>query len=46
VIARAEDPIALVLKSGKLGPVDMFARVLEDMKRTIERPPALESWPP
>jgi 3-dehydrotetronate 4-kinase len=46
VIARAEDPIALVLKSGKLGPVDMFARVLEDMKRPIERPPALESWPP
>jgi uncharacterized protein YgbK (DUF1537 family) len=44
--ARAPVPLALMLKSGKLGPVDVFATVLDDMRRPIDREPMLDHWPP
>jgi uncharacterized protein YgbK (DUF1537 family) len=44
--ARTPVPLALMLKSGKLGPVDVFSLVLDDMRRPIEREPMLDHWPP
>ncbi|MGX7874652.1 3-oxo-tetronate kinase [Mesorhizobium sp. ORM6] len=39
-------PIALLLKSGKLGSVDIFASALDDMRRPIAEEPLLTRWPP
>lgn len=39
-------PIALLLKSGKLGGVDIFASALCDMRRPIIEEPLLTRWPP
>ncbi|MBX9456817.1 MAG: four-carbon acid sugar kinase family protein [Rhizobium sp.] len=39
-------PIALMLKSGKLGSPDIFASALDDMRRPIAQEPLLDRWPP
>jgi 3-dehydrotetronate 4-kinase len=39
-------PIALLLKSGKLGSIDIFASALDDMRRPILQEPCLTRWPP
>lgn len=39
-------PIALLLKSGKLGGIDIFASALDDMRRPILQEPCLTRWPP
>lgn len=39
-------PIALMLKSGKLGSLDIFASALDDMRRPIAEDPILTRWPP
>ncbi len=40
------DPLALMLKSGKLGEPDIFTNVLEDMRRPSTKAPAIGTWPP
>ncbi|UVK55297.1 four-carbon acid sugar kinase family protein [Mesorhizobium sp. AR02] len=40
------DPLALMLKSGKLGGPDIFADVLQDMTRATTIAPAIDTWPP
>ncbi|MBZ9992232.1 3-oxo-tetronate kinase [Mesorhizobium sp. BH1-1-4] len=40
------DPLALMLKSGKLGGPDIFADVLQDMTRSSAIAPAIGTWPP
>ncbi|KRB34521.1 hypothetical protein ASD99_02675 [Mesorhizobium sp. Root695] len=40
------DPLALMLKSGKLGGPDIFTEVLQDMKRPSTIAPAIDTWPP
>ncbi|MGX9115857.1 3-oxo-tetronate kinase [Mesorhizobium sp. BHbsci] len=39
-------PLALLLKSGKLGSVDILASALDDMRRPILQEPFLTRWPP
>jgi uncharacterized protein YgbK (DUF1537 family) len=39
-------PIALMLKSGKLGSPDIFASALDDMRQPISEQPLLHRWPP
>ncbi|CAN7167886.1 3-oxo-tetronate kinase [Mesorhizobium sp. LjRoot246] len=39
-------PLALMLKSGKLGGPDIFADVLQDMTRPSTIAPAIDTWPP
>lgn len=39
-------PIALMLKSGKLGSLDIFASALDDMRRPIAEDPLVDRWPP
>jgi uncharacterized protein YgbK (DUF1537 family) len=41
-----DDPLALMLKSGKLGGPDIFADVLQDMTRATTIAPAIDTWPP
>jgi uncharacterized protein YgbK (DUF1537 family) len=45
-IARNPNPLALVLKSGKLGPVDVFSAMLEAMRKPLLEAPQLTDWPP
>ncbi|MDQ0323423.1 uncharacterized protein YgbK (DUF1537 family) [Pararhizobium capsulatum DSM 1112] len=45
-IATEPFPIALMLKSGKLGSIDLFATALEDMRKPIAEGPLLNRWPP
>ena len=45
-VTEDANPIALVLKSGKLGPVDMFIPVLDAMRRPAEITPLYDRWPP
>lgn len=45
-IAHAPVPLALMLKSGKLGGPDIFAETLEAMRRPVEVAPAIDHWPP
>ncbi|WP_082525545.1 3-oxo-tetronate kinase [Mesorhizobium sp. Root102] len=40
------DPLALMLKSGKLGGPDIFTEVLQDMTRPSTIAPAIDTWPP
>jgi uncharacterized protein YgbK (DUF1537 family) len=40
------DPLALMLKSGKLGGPDIFTDVLQDMTRPSTIAPAIDTWPP
>jgi len=46
LVAEMPFPVALMLKSGKLGGPDIFERVLEAMCRPLESGPFLEQWPP
>lgn len=41
-----EEPLALMLKSGKLGGPDIFVDVLQDMTRATTIAPAIDTWPP
>jgi SAM-dependent methyltransferase len=43
---RYDNPLALMLKSGKLGSPDIFAEVLQDMTRATTITPAIDTWPP
>ncbi|MFC3327214.1 3-oxo-tetronate kinase [Mesorhizobium cantuariense] len=43
---QPSDPLALMLKSGKLGGPDIFADVLQDMTRATTVAPAIDTWPP
>ncbi|KAA0697969.1 four-carbon acid sugar kinase family protein [Neorhizobium sp. P12A] len=45
-VATEPFPIALMLKSGKLGSIDLFATALEDMCHPIAEDPLLTRWPP
>ncbi len=45
-IARTSAPFALCLKSGKLGPLDVFERMLGAMRLPLTADPMLELWPP
>jgi uncharacterized protein YgbK (DUF1537 family) len=46
LVARMPFPVALLLKSGKLGAVDLFERVLEEMREPVDSPPFIDIWPP
>lgn len=45
-VAAQPFPIALMLKSGKLGNLDIFASALEDMRHPISEDALLDRWPP
>lgn len=45
-IARTSLPLALCLKSGKLGPLDVFERMLDAMRSPLTAEPLLDRWPP
>lgn len=45
-VALQPFPVALMLKSGKLGSLDIFASALDDMRRPISQAPLLDLWPP
>ncbi len=45
-IARTSAPFALCLKSGKLGPLDVFERMLAAMRTPLTAEPMLDRWPP
>ena len=45
-VTTGERPIALVLKSGKLGPVEMFGQMLEAMRHSQAPPGRDDRWPP
>ena len=45
-VATEPFPIGLLLKSGKLGSVDIFASALDDMRRPIVQEPITTHWPP
>ncbi|WP_181179185.1 3-oxo-tetronate kinase [Mesorhizobium sp. B2-7-1] len=46
MIAEMPFQVALMLKSGKLGGIDVFSTVLEEMRRPARTEPYLEQWPP
>lgn len=46
LVAEMPFPVGLMLKSGKLGELDVFSAVLEDMQRPFEAQPQLDQWPP
>lgn len=39
-------PVAMMLKSGKLGEPDVFSAVLEEMRWPVSSKPYLDQWPP
>ena len=45
-VVNLPEPVALMLKSGKLGNPDDFSEVLQDMRRPISIEPQLDNWPP
>lgn len=45
-IANLPDSVALMLKSGKQGNLDVFGEVLQEMKRPVSTEPRLDDWPP
>lgn len=45
-VSRTRVPFALCLKSGKLGPLDVFERMLAAMQRPLTAEPMLDRWPP
>lgn len=45
-VVHLRRPLAVVLKSGKLGPRDVFQSMLESMSRPLTAMPALDVWPP
>jgi len=46
MIAEMPFPVALMLKSGKLGGIDVFSTVLDEMRRPARTEPYLDQWPP
>jgi hypothetical protein len=46
MIAEMPFQVGLMLKSGKLGGIDVFSTVLEEMRRPARTEPYLEQWPP
>ena len=46
LVAEMPFPVALMLKSGKLGGLDVFSAVLEDMQKPLRTQPYLDQWPP
>ncbi|MGP2491975.1 3-oxo-tetronate kinase [Mesorhizobium sp. PUT5] len=46
LVAEMPFPVALMLKSGKLGGLDVFSAVLEDMQQPFQAQPCLDQWPP
>ncbi|WP_296736702.1 3-oxo-tetronate kinase [Mesorhizobium sp.] len=46
MVAEMPFPVALMLKSGKLGGLDVFSTVLDEMRRPVRTEPYLEQWPP
>ncbi len=46
MVAHMPHPVALMLKSGKLGGPDIFADVLEAMRHPIDAVPLDATWPP
>ncbi|TIV15815.1 MAG: hypothetical protein E5V95_24880, partial [Mesorhizobium sp.] len=46
MVAEMPFPVALMLKSGKLGGLDVFSAVLDEMRRPVSVEPYLEQWPP
>jgi len=46
MVAEMPFPVALMLKSGKLGGLDVFSTVLDEMRRPVRTAPYLEQWPP
>ena len=46
LVAEMPFPVALMLKSGKLGAIDVFSAVLEGMQRPLVTQPYLDQWPP
>lgn len=45
-VIETPGPLALVLKSGKLGPVDVFTTMLEAMRSPLQGAAQLDGWPP
>jgi len=45
-VTTGANPIALVLKSGKLGPIEMFPAILEAMRHAQPAPGLDAPWPP
>ncbi|MDW6023822.1 3-oxo-tetronate kinase [Mesorhizobium sp. BAC0120] len=46
MVAEMPFPVALMLKSGKLGGLDVFSTVLDEMRRPVRIEPYLDEWPP
>lgn len=46
MVAEMPFPVALMLKSGKLGGIDVFSSVLDEMRRPVRTEPYLDQWPP
>lgn len=45
-LAAKPFPIALMLKSGKLGGIDILSTALEDMRHSVEESALTNRWPP
>jgi uncharacterized protein YgbK (DUF1537 family) len=46
MVAEMPFPVGLMLKSGKLGGIDVFSTVLDEMRRPVRTEPYLDQWPP
>ncbi|MEQ1955952.1 3-oxo-tetronate kinase [Mesorhizobium sp. CN2-181] len=46
MVAEMPFPVALMLKSGKLGALDVFSSVLDEMTRPVSIKPYVDEWPP
>ena len=46
IVAEMPFPVAMMLKSGKLGGPDIFLTVLEQMRRPQNAKPCIDQWPP
>lgn len=46
LVAEMPFPVALMLKSGKLGALDVFSVVLDEMTRPVSMEPYVDEWPP
>lgn len=46
MVAEMPFPVAMMLKSGKLGALDVFSSVLDEMRRPVSVKPYVDEWPP
>jgi uncharacterized protein YgbK (DUF1537 family) len=46
MVAEMPFPVAMMLKSGKLGALDVFSTVLDEMRRPVSVKPYVDEWPP